>query len=978
MLVSRPSLLAAAALLSVTTAHAASPVIDHSEIKCLVVGKYRKMPAKFTPADVAQPRVYFRPEGVPSWYYVEMKPEDPLGHVGVLPKPTKALVQKHIEYYVEAASRDFDSGRTPEFAPVVVEKDGDCDRDLLPPLYSKNPPSAVFPSLPQGFAMGGAAAGIGTAAAVVGGGAAAAGAVVLATGGDDEPTTATSTSTTTTTSSTTSTTSTTTTTLPVGRFLSCQADVREGPVPLTVKFNAQAPGVFDYLWDFGDGGTSTQVNPSHTFTVPGVYQVTVRASNGALVDTCTRTVTALPAGFDLTVATVGSGTVSAPGIACPGDCSESYAAGAVVTLTATPVAGSAFLGWTGDCSGTTPSCAVTMSQARSVTARFQAAASTFPLTVTLAGAGTGSVSGTGIACGLDCTESYAAGSPVTLNAVATGGSSFAGFSGDCTGVVCNLTMDGPRNVIATFNPPAPTFTLTVTPAGTGTGTISGPGIACPGDCTETYPASTPVTLTAAPTGGSTFAGFSGDCTGTTCALTMNGPRNVTATFDAAVTTFPLTVAVAGTGTGTVTAPGINCPVDCTENYPAGTPVSLTATSTGGSTFAGWSGDCTGTTCNLNMNAPHSVTATFTAAAPTFTLTVSIGGTGGTGSITGTGIGCPSDCTETYTSGTVVVLNATPTGGSTFGGWTGDCSAFTGLTCTLNMTADRTAGVNFNATLVPLTVLLAGSGAGTVSGQGCTAPCTQNFPPGTPVTLTAMPNMGSNFTGWSGDCTGIGTCSLVMNAAHTVTATFDPAALLTLTVIGPATAGTSVVAFPPAQTCTGIPAPGNTCTVPFAMGAGATLVPSTAGGLVANWGGDCAGTPQGANCMLIMSVNRTANATFVPAPLTEASRTGSTVMSRLEAAGARLSATLNEAPLPPPSPGPSTWAVAPRAGDNRLDAQVQAGAAGTWRLELAGVAGLEKGSLRVLSGEVVSVGPDAVVFRLKGRAGERFSLGFTVR
>ena len=200
----------------------------------------------------------------------------------------------------------------------------------------------------------------------------------------------------------------------------------------------------------------------------------------------------------------------------------------------------------------------------------------------------------------------------------------------------------------------------------------------------------------------------------------------------------------------------------------------------------------------------------------------------------------------------------------------------------------------------------------------------------------------------------------------------------MTVIGPATAGTSVVAFPPAQTCPGGPAPGNTCTVPYLLGSGATLVPSAVGGLVANWGGDCAGTPQGANCMLVMSANHTADATFVPAAVTDPARTGSTVVSRLEAAGARVAATLNETPLAPPSPGASTWTVAPRVGDNRLDAQVQAGAAGTWRLELSGVAGLEQGSLRVLAGEVVSVGPDAVVFRLKGRAGERLSLAFTVR
>jgi PKD repeat protein len=987
MPVSRPSLLAAAALVSLATAaHAASPAIDHSEIKCLVVGKYRKMPAKFSPADVAQPRVYFRPEGVPSWYYVEMKPEDPLGHVGVLPKPTKKLVKKHIEYYVEAASREFDTGRTPEYAPIVVEKDGDCGRDPLVPLYSKNPPSGVFPSLPQGFAVGGAA-GIGTAAAVVGGGAAVAGGVVLATKDDDgEDPPATSTTTTSTTSTTPGTVP-TTTTLPLGRFLACQADVREGPAPLTVKFNAQAPGVFDYFWDFGDGGTSTQVNPSHTFTVPGTYDVTVRASNGALVDTCTRRVTVFAAAFDLGVATTGPGTVTAPGVSCPGDCGETYAAGTVVTLTATPTVGGAgafFAGWGGDCSGTAPTCSVTMDQARSVSARFQTTAPTAaPVTVTVVGPGTGTVSGPGIACAPDCTENLAIGTPVTLTATPTGGSGFAGWAGGCTGTAlsCSFVVSGPTNVTATFNPPAPTFVLTVALAGAGTGTVTGTGINCPGDCTEAFSAGTPVTLTATATGGSSFAGWTGGgCTGTgTCTTTISAPTTVTATFTPPAPTFPLTVTLAGAGTGTVTGPGINCPGDCTESYPAGTPVALTATPTGGSAFAGWSGDCTGTgACNLTMGAAPSqnVTATFTPPTPTFDLTLTVGGAG-TGSVTGTGINCPTDCTETYTSGATVTLTATPTGASTFGGWTGDCSAFTGLTCTLNMTANRTAGVTFNATLVPLTVLLAGTGAGTVSGQGCTAPCTQNFPVGTPVTLTATPNMGSNFTGWSGDCTGIGTCSLVMNTAHTVTATFDLAAILTLTVTGPATAGTSVVAFPPAQTCTGAPAPGNMCTVPFAMGAGATLVPST-GALVAVWGGDCAGTPTGSNCMLVMSANRTVDATFVPATVTEPARTGSTVVSRLEAAGARVAATLNETPLAPPSPGASTWTVAPRAGDNRLDAQTQAGATGTWRLELAGVAGLEKGSLRVLAGEVVSVGPDAVVFRLKGRAGERMSLAFTVR
>ncbi len=40
-----------------------------------------------------------------------------------------------------------------------------------------------------------------------------------------------------------------------------------------------------YLWDFGDGTTSTEANPTHQFTAPGTYRVTLTVSNELGMDT---------------------------------------------------------------------------------------------------------------------------------------------------------------------------------------------------------------------------------------------------------------------------------------------------------------------------------------------------------------------------------------------------------------------------------------------------------------------------------------------------------------------------------------------------------------------------------------------------------------------------------------------------------------------------------------------------------------------
>lgn len=92
-------------------------------------------------------------------------------------------------------------------------------------------------------------------------------------------------------------------------------------------------------------------------------------------------------------------------------------------------------------------------------------------------------------------------------------------------------------VDATTNQP-PLRTLSVTTTGSGTGQITGPGISCPPDCTESYTHLHRVELSGAPTGGSTLTGVSGSCALLPCRLVMKSDRSVTANFVAPVVSGP--------------------------------------------------------------------------------------------------------------------------------------------------------------------------------------------------------------------------------------------------------------------------------------------------------------------------------------------------------------------------------------------------------------------------------------------------------
>ena len=582
-----------------------------------------------------------------------------------------------------------------------------------------------------------------------------------------------------------------------------------------------------------------------------------------------------------TKAGTGSGTTSfSPSgtqSSCAASCNNNYASDTVVTLSATPSAGSTFAGWTGGCSGT-GTCQLTMSADKVVTATFTNSP-TYAVTYTKAGTGSGttlfSPVGTQSSCAASCTNSYPPGTIATLSAAPAAGSTFAGWSGGCSGTGdCQVTLSAAQSVTATFTA-VPTFAIAYTKAGTGSGTISfstsDAQSSCATSCSKSYTSGSVVMLNAAPNFGSTFAGWSGGCTGTgTCLVTLTAAKAVTATFTLS-TSYAITYTKAGAGSGTTnfapTGSQASCSASCSNSYASGSVVTLSAAPASGSTFAGWSGGCTGTApCQLTLSAAKAVTATFNLI-PIYAITYTKAGTGtGTTSFspTGTQSSCAASCSNSYTSGTVVTLSATPATGSTFAGWSGGCTGTS--TCQLTLSAAQSVTASYTLlSSYAITYTKAGTGTGTTSfsptgtQSSCAASCSNSYTSGTVVTLSATPATGSTFAGWSGGCTGTSTCQLTLSAAQSVTASYTLLSSYAITYTKAGT-GTGTTSFSPTGTQSSCAA---SCSNSYTSGTVVTLsaTPAT-GSTFAGWSGECTGT---STCQLTLSAAKAVTATYNTAP-----------------------------------------------------------------------------------------------------------------
>jgi uncharacterized repeat protein (TIGR02543 family) len=340
--------------------------------------------------------------------------------------------------------------------------------------------------------------------------------------------------------------------------------------------------------------------------------------------------------------------------------------------------------WTGLQPGTQYSLVV-----RAKDAAGNVSASSAPLTVTTATSGrtlTIAVSTGGTTDPAPGTYTYSAGSAVSVKATASGGYSFAGWSGAATGAAnpVTVTMDADKTLTATFTETPQSASINV--GGPATGSFIADAYFSGG---TTY-SSTNTIDTSALTGEAPPAAVFqteryGQFTYTIPNLTAGAPYVVTLYFAetylsaAGQRLFDANI----NGTKVLTGYDIFAAAGG-QNKAVAQSFNATASGTGQVTIQLIAGAVENPkVCGIAV-APGSL--------PTYSLGVSKSGTG-TGSVSGGGITCGGTCSASVVSGTSVTLTASPDAGSSFGAWGGACSGTT-PTCTVKMDAAKTVSASF--------------------------------------------------------------------------------------------------------------------------------------------------------------------------------------------------------------------------------------------------------------------------------------------
>lgn len=194
------------------------------------------------------------------------------------------------------------------------------------------------------------------------------------------------------------------------------SDKTSGRAPLLVSFTAAGHGgipPYTYYWTFGDGGTSTVQNPSHTYTAGGTYLAQVSVSDSAAglgfptnVASWSVTISVSPPMYTLSI------WLSTGGTTDPRDGDYQHESGTVVQVQANPGAGYEFDHWDLDNTPvTTNPILVTMDSNHDLVPNFRTAPGYYTLTISAGIGGTTDPS--------PGSHSYTPGTVVTVNASET-------------------------------------------------------------------------------------------------------------------------------------------------------------------------------------------------------------------------------------------------------------------------------------------------------------------------------------------------------------------------------------------------------------------------------------------------------------------------------------------------------------------------------------------------------------------------------
>ena len=427
------------------------------------------------------------------------------------------------------------------------------------------------------------------------------------------------------------------------------------------------------------------------------------------------------------------------------------------------------------------------------------------LIISKSGSGSGTVTSApaGIDCGTTCSNSFNSGASVTLTATSDAGSTFTGWGGACTGAgTCQVTMDAVKSVTAAFADTSAGMVLI--PAGS-----FQMGDAIDGDSTA-MPVHT-VTLSAfyldkyevtkalwdEVYSWATAHGYSFDSTGTGTAATSpaqplywydavkwlnarsekEGRTPVYYTDAGQTTVYRIGKVDVAAGAVKWLANGYRLPTEAEWEYAAraGTTTRFYTGSCISDTQANYDGTPAYYGCSTGQNRGTSTAVGSFSANPW-----------GLYDMAGNVWEWTWDWYGSYSS-TAVTSPKGPDSGtyrvSRGGSWSNDMRSPRSVNRNWSpLTWLAGTNIGFRSTLsqqsssFTLTLNKSGTGAGNVTSDsgavtwtGSTG--TVEYSTGSNVTLSAVPDAGSTFTGWSGDCSGTGTCSLAMLSGRIVTATF---------------------------------------------------------------------------------------------------------------------------------------------------------------------------------------------------------------